>query len=141
MPKNLELSRGEIFMGSCSFHLTIIVKDIYRSKSGNMCSQIIIHSTTNYFIYLTMQKYKVLQTCWLQTCRSRLVGPDWSVYRDSTLRLNHMHRSLSFDFSFSPWVPLLSNVCVWLCKTDLQFASSIYRQSENCFCMGRLTHH
>ena len=103
-------------MGSLIFRLSVIVKDIYRSKSGNMCGQIIMHSTTNYFIYLTMRKYKVLQTCQLQTGRSRLVCPDSSVYRASALRLNHMHRSLSFNFSFSPWVPLMSNVCVWLCK-------------------------
>ena len=100
------------FYGFLFFHLTVIVKDIYRSKYGNMCGQIIMHSTTNYFIYLTMENNKVLQTCRLQTGRSRLVGPDSSVYRASALRLNHMHRSLSFDFSFSPWVPLLSNVCV-----------------------------
>ena len=111
----MELSCGDKFMGSLIFHLSVIVKDIYRSKSRNMCGQIIMHSTTNYFIYLTMRKYKVLQTCRLQTGQSRLVSPDSSVYRASSLWLNHMHRSLSFDFSFSPWVPLLSNVCVCIC--------------------------
>ena len=54
--KTLELSHGEKFMGSLIFHLTIIVKDIYRSKSRNMCGQIIMHSTIDYFIYLTMRK-------------------------------------------------------------------------------------
>ena len=54
--KTLEFSRSENFMGSLIFHLTVIVKDIYPSKYGNMCGQIIMHSTINYFIYLTMQK-------------------------------------------------------------------------------------
>ena len=70
------------------------------------------------FHILTMLKYKVIQTCRLQTGRSRLVCPDSSVYRASALRLNYMHRSLSFNFSFSPGVPLLSTIC--LCSTDLQ---------------------
>ena len=41
-----------------------------------------------------------------------------SIHRASALRLNQMHRSLSFDFSFLPGVPLLSNVSlvsVFLC--------------------------
>ena len=41
-----------------------------------------------------------------------------SIHRASALRLNQMHISLSFDFSFSPGVPLLSNVSlvsVFLC--------------------------
>ena len=56
LESTLELSGGENFMGSLIFHLTVIVKDIYPSKSGNMCGQIIMHSTINYFIYLTMRK-------------------------------------------------------------------------------------
>ena len=43
--KTLELSRSEKFMGYLIFHLTVIVKDIYTSNSGNMCGQIIMHST------------------------------------------------------------------------------------------------
>ena len=39
------------FYGFLFFYLSVIVKDIYRSKSGNTSSQIIMNSTTNYFIY------------------------------------------------------------------------------------------
>ena len=49
----------------------------------------------------------------------KLVGPDSSIYRASALQLNYIHKSLSFDFSFSPGVPLLFNVSlvsVFLCK-------------------------
>ena len=63
-------------MGSLIFYIRVIVKDIYRSKSGNMCGQIIMHSTINYFIYLTIGNNKVLQTC-----QSRLVGPDLLAHR------------------------------------------------------------
>ena len=44
----------------------------------------------------------------------KLVGPDLSF--SLALLLNHIHRSLSFNFSFSPWVYLLSNVCKLIYK-------------------------
>ena len=47
----------------------------------------------------------------------KLVGRDLSVYRASTLRLNHMHKSLSFDFSFLTLSSSISLLCLLcLCK-------------------------
>ena len=77
------------------------------------------------FHILTMLKYKVIQTGRLQTGRSRLVFPDSSVYRASARRLNHMHRSLSFDFSFSLGVPLLSTTCLLIYKMLLLFIDNL----------------
>ena len=67
------------------------------------------HKLFHIFNYVEIAKYYKLVDY-------KLVGPNLSVYRASALQLSHIHRSLSSDFSFSPWVPLLSNVCVWLCK-------------------------
>ena len=55
-----------------------------------------MHSSINYFIYITYPKITKcntnlsIQTCWFT---------DWSFYRASALRLNHLHRSLSFNFT------------------------------------------
>ena len=64
--KTQELSRGEKFMGSLIFHLIVIVKDIYPSKSRNMCGQIITfnHKLFHIFNYAEITKYY------------KLVGPD-----------------------------------------------------------------
>ena len=77
------------------------------------------------FHILAMPKYKVIQTCRLQNGRSRLVRSDSSVYRASARRLNHMHRSLSFDFSFSPRVPLLSTICLLIYNLLLLFIGNL----------------
>ena len=51
------------------------------------------HKLFHIFKYAEITKYYKL-------VGYKLVGPDLSVYRASALRLNHMHRSLIFDFSF-----------------------------------------
>ena len=69
------------------------------------------HKLFHIFNYAEITKYYKL-------VNYKLIGQDLSVYRASALRLNHIHRSLSFDFSFSPWVPLSLYCvsCVCLCK-------------------------
>ena len=63
--KTMELSRGEKFMGSLIFHLTVIVKDIYPNKFGNAFN----HKLFHIFNYAKITKYY------------KLVGPDLSFYR------------------------------------------------------------
>ena len=76
-----------------------------------MCGQINMHSTINYFIYITYAEItKVLQTC-------RLIHR--SFYRVSALPLNHIHRSLSFNFSFSLLLNLSSSVSLLCLVTNL----------------------
>ena len=43
----------------------------------------------------------------------------------SARRLNHMHRSLSFDFSFSPGVPLMSTICLLIYNLLLLFIDNL----------------
>ena len=63
--KTLELLPGEKFMGSLIFHLTVIVKDIYPSKSGN--NHAFNHILFHIFNYAEITKYY------------KLVGPELSV--------------------------------------------------------------
>ena len=95
------------FYGFLFFYLLVTVKDIYRCKSGNIMRPNIHAFNHKLFHILTMLKYKVIQTG-----RSRLVCPDSSVYRASARGLNCMYRSLSFNCSSSPGVPVLSTTCV-----------------------------
>ena len=46
----------------------------------------------------------------------KLIGPDLSVYRASALRLNHIHRSLSFNFSFLTLSSFIVYCILCLCK-------------------------
>ena len=70
------------------------------------------HKLFHIFKYAEITKYYKLVDY-------KLVGPNLLVYRASAFRLNHIHKSLSFNFYFSPWVPLVSIICVvsvFLCK-------------------------
>ena len=125
------------FYGFLFFSLNSNCKRHLQSKSRNMCSQIIMHSTKNYFIYLTMRKYKVLQTCRLQTGRSRLVGLQ-SFSSSTKLHAQKLELQLLFlTRSSSAVCSCVLSEFNWFTKN----ASSIYRQFENCYSMGRLTCH
>ena len=50
-----------------------------------------------------------IQTCWLT---------EWSFYRASALRLNHIHRSLSFNYSFSLFSPIVLSTVSLLCLVN-----------------------
>ena len=63
------------------------------------------HKIFHIFNYAEITKYYKLVDY-------KLVGPNLLVYRASAFRLNHIHKSLSFNFYFSPWVPL-SLYCVY----------------------------
>ena len=53
----------------------------------------------------------------IQTCRLT----DWSFYRALALWLNHIHRSLSFNLSFSPFSPRVPLSLYCVCKLIYKF--------------------
>ena len=74
-----------------------------------------------------MYKYKVIQTCLLQTRRSRLIGPQ----SFSSPTKSHA-QNLELRLHFHTLNPLLVCITVYLyISIDLQYASSIYRQPED----------
>ena len=100
--------------GFLFFHSTVIVKNIYTSKSGNIV-QLNKHAFKHklFPIYNLCLNNKGITNLSIQTCQLT----DWPFYRSSTLRLNHIHRSLSFNFSFSLLLTLSSSTVSLLCLT------------------------
>ena len=87
------------------FHSTVIVNNIYTSKSGKIV-QLNKHAFNHKLFHINNlsrnNKGNTDLNLLIQTYRLT----DWSFYRASTLWQNHIHRSLSFNFTFSLFLTL-----------------------------------